>query len=468
MDAELFNPNLPRFVTVPGTPYQYDSRMSKDLGDLADKIKILREAGSLTPAALRRLRQYFRIKNIYHSNAIEGNLLDYGETRVVVQEGLTITGKPLKDTLEAKNLAHALDLFEQLADREGEPIRAVDIRNIHRAILRGIDDEVAGKYRTVQVEVTGSHFRPPGPERVSSMMDEFCRWLEPHTLPPNASPSVDPLILSCAAHAWFVYIHPFADGNGRTARILMNLLLMRYGYPIAVITKDDRQRYYDALEESQSSDLTPFAGLVLECVEESLEEYQRAADEERLRHEWAESIAAKLGAVELARAKNEYEVWKSAMDLVKGYSREAIELLNEQAAAHGLIRLYFKDFGTLEFEKYLSLRNRESAKKTWFFRLDFRSGERSARYLFFFGFPSFPMEGDVGPNAVTLHVAKETAPFFYERLSEIESQGLPLICEIGYRHKRQEFVAKEGTRVREIQVEPAIRNFIEQIAKRDF
>lgn len=263
-------------------PYLYQHSLEAQLSELRAKVSSLRKDGALSSEALKNLRRFFRIKNIYNSNAIEGNTLSIGETRLVVEQGLTITGKPLKDTLEAKNLSHALDLFEELADREGRPILGVDIRNLQGSILKGIDDENAGKYRSVNVHITGSQHTQPSSEQVASMMSDLTDWLEKLPSPDQLSEEADPIVLACIAHAWFVYIHPFVDGNGRTARLLMNLVLMRYGYPIAIINRDDRQRYYDALETSQGSDLTPFIQLVFESVDESLEEYLRANNETKL------------------------------------------------------------------------------------------------------------------------------------------------------------------------------------------
>ena len=171
----------------------------------------------------------------------------------MVGQGLNYYGQAFKDTLEAKNLAHAMDFFEELASKIDKPIKAHDVRQIHAAILKGIDDTNSGKYRLSEVEISGSQYKPPTYIQVPDMMEQFCNWLEQVTSP-SYQTGISPVILACAAHTWFVYIHPFVDGNGRTARILMNLVLMRHGYPISIITRDDRARYYDALETSHSSD----------------------------------------------------------------------------------------------------------------------------------------------------------------------------------------------------------------------
>ena len=251
---------------------------------------------------------------------------------------------------------------------------------MHYLVLKDIRDSDAGKYRTVPVEISGSEYKPPEPEAVPADMQGFCRWLSEASIPDGKRGTDDAILVAAAAHTWFVTIHPFVDGNGRVGRLLLNLILMRYGYPIAIITKADRSRYYDSLEISQLSDLTAVGALVTECIEESLEEYEAAANEQRAHEEWAKSIVGKFQEKERVRASNQYEVWRSAMDLLKSVFRQTAELLDKSAM---LADVWFKDFGHLELEKYLALKSNSSAKKTWFFRIDFRSGERSARYLSF-------------------------------------------------------------------------------------
>ena len=246
----------------------------------------------------------------------------------------------------------------------------------------------------------------------------------------------------------------------------MNLMLMRYGYPIAVITKEDRLRYYDALEHSQASDLTPFIVLVAECIEESLEEYEVAAEEQREQIEWAASLAQRFTKPERNRAENEYEVWKNAMELLKSHVQQTVNVLIDQVEGH--LNVFLKDFGNLNFEKYYALRQGESAKRTWFFRVDFRIKERTARYLFFFGHASYKIRGRCD---VTLHVAREEPPnsFNYERLDGIQSSSVIDLAEIGYEMPRERYVIRTRSgRVRTSRVEEFIKRFFEDIMEKHF
>ena len=450
---------------IPGSPYLYEAAQDKVIYDIAERVRQLREGGRLSPEVLYTIRKYFRIKNIYHSNAIEGNVLDVGETRQVVELGLTLTGKPLKDQAEAKNLAEAIDFLEELASQPTLPILENDIRQIHYLVLKGINDRDAGRYRTIQVEISGSSYKPPSPESVPAQMGDFSRWFADASVPGPLHAGVEGFLRAAVAHAWLVYIHPFIDGNGRLARLLMNLVLMRYGYPIAIIGKEDRLRYYDALEISQHSDLSPFLALVAECIHESLEEYESAAAEQRERQEWARTLADRFSAPERAKARNEYELWKSAMDLLKGYIRQTADMIESSAL---MARIYFTDFGSLEFEKYLSLRQGESVKRTWFLRVDFRRAERAARYLFFCGFASYALRDSCD---VTLHVAREEPPgsYLYEKLESLSADNVPDLVEIGYQPREEKFIARYRSGVvQRGKIEDIGRTFFEQVIGRQF
>lgn len=444
-----------------GTFYVYDDGILPLVSKIDERVRLLRSQGRLTPEVLKQIQQYFRIKNIHHSNAIEGNRLDYGETRMVVEQGLTITGKPLKDTLEAKNLAHAMDFFEKLASTTDKPITAHDVRQIHAAILQGIDDDNAGKHRLSEVEISGSQYKPPTYIRVPDMMEEFSHWLEQVTSP-SYHAEISPVILACVTHTWFVYIHPFVDGNGRAARILMNLVLMRHGYPISIVTRDDRARYYDALEASHNSDLTPFISLVCDTLEESLDEYEKAVQEQREKIEWARSLMTQVKTQQESKVRVQYDVWRSAMELLRGYFKQTVDTLNEFS---DIVTVNFTGFDVIDFEKYLNAQQGIMIKRSWFFRLDFVSGQRHSRYMFFFGLPSYQMQNRL-PTDVSILISREESPFFYERLDQIHGVPVPQLREISYSAESESFVCRYENNTSEAKkVEAFGREFIEEAIK---
>ena len=425
----------------------------------------MRISGPLKGDALVRIRKFFRIKNIYHSNAIEGNRLNIGETQEVVERGLTLTGKSLKDQAEAKNLSAALDFLEEIVKQRDAPILESDIRQIHNLVLKGINDENAGKYRSVDVKISGSEYPPPGPEKIAADMQEFGEWLKTVTSNDSRTDGQNIVIDSAAAHTWFVQTHPFIDGNGRVARLLLNLILMRAGFPIAIITKDDRQRYYDSLEEAQSSDLAPFIALLMECVNESLEEYETAAREQQDFQEGIKSLVEKFSPTGERDARNEFEVWRNAMELLKSYFRQVAYGLDSEAPT---LMVKFREFDPLEYEKYVSLRYNKTAKRTWFFRIDFISGEKTARYLFFFGYVSPALRGKCD---VTLHVAREEPPnsWNYEKLIDITAPNVPDIQEFGYIPKAEKFISKgKGSRSKQDKIEVLGQKFFQDVIEKHF
>ena len=455
-------------VTVADTVFEYSHAINGLLQDLADRVQQMRQSGRLSPDVLQGIRKFFRIRNIYNSNAIEGNTLDIGETRLVVEQGFTLTGKSLKDQMETKNLSEALDFLEAFAGDPQLEIGETDIRQIHSLILSGVDDENAGKYRNVQVSISGSPILPPPPESVPSQMGDFSRWFRQISVRKADMPEADPVVIAAAAHSWFVQIHPFVDGNGRTARILMNLILMRYGYPISIITREDRQRYYDALSETEGGDLTPLIGLIVETVSEGLEEWEKAAQEQREREEWTQSIARRLTQPQRIEAVSKYEVWRNAMELLKSYMRQAAQGVNQRT--HGMAQVFLRDFGIIEYEKFLTLSQGISAKRTWFFRVDVvrDRDRRAARYLFFFGYPSAALRGNVD---VTLHIAREEpeGSYNYIVLGEIGRPNVSELVEIGYLPEKEKLLTRglSGATL-EMSMDSVVREFFESVIKHHF
>jgi Fic family protein len=241
--------------------------------DIVNGLKEKLDSKRPLPTGLvKNLRDVFRIEWTYNSNAIEGNTLSLLETKIVVEEGLTIGGKKLREHFEAINHAEAIDFVEDLIAKN-EPLNERILKQIHYLVLKNIDNENAGRYRNYNVGISGSTHQPPEHFKVQEEMEKLFFWFET-----NKS-NLHPVELASLFHFKFVYIHPFADGNGRTARLIMNMILMQFGYPPAIIKAKPEQRikYYEALElASVKGQTTDFIHLVNECVEESLQHYLQA------------------------------------------------------------------------------------------------------------------------------------------------------------------------------------------------
>ncbi len=236
------------------------------------KKKRLDSLRPLPPTLVAKLKEQMAIEYTYNSNAIEGNTLTYRETQLVIEEGITIGGKSISECLEARNHPRAISFVESLVDARKE-IAEDDVLWVHELIMSNVAED-AGCYRTAAVRITGSSFMPPPSKEVRSRMSQLLEWLREN---PN---ELRPIELAAVFHHRFVQIHPFTEGNGRTARLLMNAVLMKNGYPfIAIIPKLDRAKYLRALSEADLGNASVFVNFVARCVERSLDMYLNALEE---------------------------------------------------------------------------------------------------------------------------------------------------------------------------------------------
>lgn len=237
------------------------------LFDKIDKFKV--EIDALRPFEgdlLKQIKDYYKIGLTYSSNALEGNSLTETETKILLEDGLTVGGKPIRDYYEATGHAKAYDYIYTIA--QGEPINEEHIKSIHRLFYSQIDDINAGHYRKERVIITGSNYPMPLPNKISDLMEEFSSWLSKN------EGKRHPCEFAALAHKEFVFIHPFIDGNGRVARLLMNLCLIRKGYNIAIIPPVLRGEYIQLLEKARQDD-RPFIKFIAERVEETQKDLLR-------------------------------------------------------------------------------------------------------------------------------------------------------------------------------------------------
>ncbi|MBI2330319.1 Fic family protein [Candidatus Daviesbacteria bacterium] len=250
--------------------------MDNKLKKLTEKKQKLDSLKPLPEEATVNLEEWLKIELTYSSNAIEGNTLSRIETAEVIEKGIsaTISGKPLKDQLEAINHARAIEFIKELAKqrKSHQFITKNDILAIHKIILDGIMDDFAGKYRQTQVFLRGADFDLPTPQQVPNLMQRFVGWL-------NDQQEGHPVRIASIAHYKFEGIHPFIDGNGRVGRLLMNLILIINGYPMAIIKNEHRTEYLNAFKIGQSTkDWRLLLNLVEDAVERSLDAYINAAE----------------------------------------------------------------------------------------------------------------------------------------------------------------------------------------------
>lgn len=202
----------------------------------------------------------------YHSNAIEGNTLTLKETKVAL-EGMTIGGKTLREHVEAINHRDAILFVEDLVTKQ-QPLDEYSIKSLHQLVLKNIDADNAGRYRQVNVLISGANHKPPQAVQVPEQMEAFIEWYT------TDAQALHPVERAARVHGEFVKIHPFTDGNGRTSRLLMNLVLMQSGFPATVIEVEQRLAYYEALDTAHcTGDYSSFITLVTDSVKRSFEPY---------------------------------------------------------------------------------------------------------------------------------------------------------------------------------------------------
>lgn len=241
---------------------------------LTQKKNLLDQSMPLPKELIDNLDDWFLIELTYNSNAIEGNTLSLKETALVVEKGLTVGGKSLREHLEAVNHAHAVHWMRKQIKTRKRFVNEQDILKIHALILKGIDDINAGRYRNVPVRISGSPVALPNPRKVPLLMNELTHWLK-------KSHKLHPVQQAAEAHYQLVTIHPFIDGNGRTTRLLMNMMLMIKGYPIAIIRKRDRLAYIKSLEKAQmGGSKEDYFKIIKKAVDRSLDIYLKAAQEQ--------------------------------------------------------------------------------------------------------------------------------------------------------------------------------------------
>lgn len=244
------------------------SDIFKQIDALQEKITAPRP---LSPDQRKLIKEYYRIGLTYSSNAIEGNSLTESETKIVIEDGLTVDGKPLRDHMEAIGHSQAYDAIYQASLKKG--FTEIDIKHLHHLFYFRIDEANAGTYRTVKVRISGSAYPLPAPHALESLMQAFIARYGDNS-------SMHPVEWAAQVHKEFVFIHPFIDGNGRVSRLLMNLILLQHGYEIVIIPPILRREYFMCLEKAHIDD-RPFIEFIARAVKESQQDFLRIFGDEK-------------------------------------------------------------------------------------------------------------------------------------------------------------------------------------------
>lgn len=243
--------------------------LSSSITRLFEKRALLTKGRPLAGSVLQKIKEGLALEWTYNSNSIEGNTLSLNETRLVLQEGITVAGKSLREHFEAYNHDKAIDYLYNLVNAN-YTLRSIDILSLHGLVMRSVEDDFAARIRNGGVRIVGANFTPPNALKVASLLDELLMFVNENPL------GLNEIVLSTIFHHRLVWIHPFFDGNGRTVRLAMNLLLLKTGFPPAIILKNDRKKYYDALNQANKGSYHKLCLMMIQALERSLNIYLNA------------------------------------------------------------------------------------------------------------------------------------------------------------------------------------------------
>jgi Fic family protein len=401
----------------------------------AKQVESFRTEGPLDKVSLAKLEEHFKSSHVYHSAGIEGNRLTLQETMLVLRDGLDISGKPIRDSVEVRSLGKAFDYLKTLAE-SGQHIREADIRSLH-ALLIGADPDMGpGEYRKVGVIISGSEHRPPEPLEVPDRMEKLVVWI-------NTNLEKNPIIVASVAHHELVAIHPFRDGNGRVSRLLMNLILMKSTFPICNIRREDRPLYFDGLSFADVGIYDALVRVVYERSAHLFAEYVRIRTETKRTAEWAARWGNKETEVLRKREAREMELWQSRIRQVMLEFQNSAELLDAQLEQLDIQFYDYKAEG-ITFDKYQELlengaTDRANAFNISFVRPDAQSNQR-ARFMFryFRNFMKYSRYLKIIPLELNYFEANEA---HYVRLSDLNWADRIRIREL-YFNRDGEFVIR--------------------------
>lgn len=404
-----------------GCPYALSATSEaiflEQIQGIEERVTLLRGAGKLTPETLKRYYGDKRFEQVAESNAIEGSTLGVGETEMAVLKGVTLTGHDPAFVRDAVSLDAALTRTAEIAKCE----TATDIAQLHEihSLIMG-ERPGGGVFRSEPVRIRGAAHVPP--RTWAEVMDQMEHWENWSKKNFDAPPPLRAAVL----HAWLSHIHPYIDGNGRTARAISNLELIRAGYPPLIIRKKERSRYIDALSQSdEAGDIASFLDLLMERTQGAFDGLARAASEKQGFDPITQAIRQKQNL--------RMEVWRQSVSLFSS----RLELKISEKLSETVAQVNFSHFdGVVDLDDFIALCDNRSVGRSWAFRISVRiAGFGRFSYLSFVGHRSYEMNGHLksngGPSLYwsiydESHERKwrqvsEEAPFFKEATIDLDN-----------------------------------------------
>ncbi len=349
----------------------------RNVDQVIDDLNERRDKG-LSTDLLENLKKQLLIKQVYHSNAIEGNKLSLRETELILN-GMVINERPLKDEIEARSLANATEYLYKLIDGR-EAITKRTLLELHGLIMKDIPGINAGQFRKVEVIIKGSEHKPPHFNDVDAHIDEMFQWMN------RNSHKFPPLVMGSILHHWMTWIHPFSDGNGRVSRMFLNFFLLQKGYPEVIIKISDRDNYYNSLIEGDKGQLTSLIELVSDSIRESIAIYEELINEDQRQKAWLDkykSVSAEQYEAAKSQHSFQYEVWKNQLNVFKTLLKENIHGVNSILPQ---IDVTVKEYEILSFSQYLDILEDRKVSNTWYLSIRFHDNRSHKTFTIIFFF----------------------------------------------------------------------------------
>jgi Fic family protein len=433
--------------------------MLRDLQDLAHQVNEIRPLDELV---LRQVNEELFGDRVFNSNAIEGSTLTIQETRLILQSQTFLDVRKKREAQEALNLGKAAHRIEQFVGRSDAWHDVSSFLDVHEILMTGVHDQIAGVIRNQDVMIRGAKRQPPASHEASELVDRFFENLK------NVDSTINGLILATWAHWAIARIHPFEDGNGRLARLWQDLILLRSGLTVAIIRPQDRESYLDALSQADEGDFNPLAQLICQRVMRTLQTYINAQDAADELQGWAADLVGESSTREAERRKLDYQRWHHAIEQLRDAFERCTSLVN-RGGDHTL-EIQLQNFDIIDQATWETLRSGGSAKKTWFFKVNFRKPDRAVWYYFYFGRHIWHTEDSIeddGPFVAILVSEQHPGEDFAIRIDEIENSPVSLreliIFERSLVRRRWDYLSSRMTYDRDVKPIEVAKNFFEDV-----
>jgi len=386
--------------------------------DVEETARRVNKDRPLPEAVVKRIEDALLGERVYSSNAVEGNTLELRETVMILTKGL-VSGPRKREAMEARNLGEAVQAISDLVGSGASAHSAEHFLDIHRKILREIDDPKAGVYRKDQVMIQGAVHQPPDHARVPALVEQVMSGLRQ----PGAT---NTLVLSTWAHWAVARIHPFYDGNGRLARLWQDLVLLQGKWTCAIIGPADRRDYFDALGQADDGDFNPLIQLVAQRVSTTFDKYLAEVSRDEKVDAWATGLVGESASRAEEKRKLDYMRWSRKMTHLRGEFEVCAARINKGSKD---ISVQVRKYDLVDQVRWENIASGLGGEKTWFFTVDFSRKQVLRQYCFFFGkhyWSDLDTQEERSQERVCLLVSENAGAGRFVQLDEIESCPISL------------------------------------------